>query len=71
MAQALQFDHVHGDTSSGVGKTHLAVALGLGACELGYRTLFIVAAVLIATLCKALAENRLDERLKLSLSPRS
>jgi DNA replication protein DnaC len=53
----------------GVGKTHLAVALGLKACELGYRTLFTTAAGLIATLGKALAENRLDERLKLLAQP--
>src|SRR5215475_3383993 len=53
----------------GVGKTHLAVALGLKACELGHRTLFTTAAGLIATLGKALAENRLDERLKLLAQP--
>jgi DNA replication protein DnaC len=49
----------------GVGKTHLAVALGLKACEQGVRTLFTTAAGLIATVGKALAENRLDDRLKL------
>jgi len=53
----------------GVGKTHLAVALGLKACEHGYRALFTTAAGLIATLGKALAENRLDERLKLLAQP--
>jgi DNA replication protein DnaC len=53
----------------GVGKTHLAVALGLKACEQGVRTLFTTAAGLIATLGKALAENRLDERLKLLGQP--
>jgi DNA replication protein DnaC len=53
----------------GVGKTHLAVALGLKACELGHRTLFTTAAGLIATLGKALAENRLDEKLKLLAQP--
>jgi DNA replication protein DnaC len=53
----------------GVGKTHLAVALGLKACELGYRTLFTTAAGLIATLGKALGENRLDERLRLLAQP--
>jgi DNA replication protein DnaC len=52
-----------------VGKTHLAVALGLKACEQGVRTLFTTAAGLIATLGKALAENRLDERLKLLRQP--
>jgi hypothetical protein len=55
----------------GVGKTHLAVALGLKACEHGVRTLFTTAAGLIATLGKALSENRLDERLKLLGQPSS
>ncbi len=53
----------------GVGKSHLAVALGLNACEQGYRTLFTTAAGLITTLGKALAENRLDEKLKLLAQP--
>ena len=53
----------------GVGKTHLAVALGLTACAHGVRTLFTTAAGLIATLGKALAENRLDERLKALAQP--
>jgi DNA replication protein DnaC len=54
----------------GVGKTHLAVALGLKACELGHRTFFTTAAGLIATLGKALFENRLEERLKLLCQPK-
>lgn len=53
----------------GVGKTHLAVALGLKACEQGCRTLFTTAMGLIATLGKALAENRLEDRLKLLAQP--
>jgi len=53
----------------GVGKTHLAVALGLKACEQGVRTLFTTAAGLITTLGKAVADNRLDERLKLLGQP--
>lgn len=53
----------------GVGKTHLAVALGLKACEQSYRTLFTTAAGLIATLGKALAENRLEEKLKVLAQP--
>jgi DNA replication protein DnaC len=53
----------------GVGKTHLAVALGLKACEHGVRVLFTTAAGLIATLGKALAEGHLDERLKLLAQP--
>jgi DNA replication protein DnaC len=53
----------------GVGKTHLAVALGLKACEQGIRVLFTTAAGLIATLGKAFAEGRLDERLKILAQP--
>jgi len=54
----------------GVGKTHLAVGLGLKAIEHGYRVLFTTAAQMIATLTRALAENRLDERLKTYTVPR-
>lgn len=65
----------HGDNvillgPPGVGKTHLSVALGLKAIEHGYRVLFTSAAHLIATLTKALTENRLEEKLKLFTTPR-
>ena len=53
----------------GVGKTHLAVALGLKACAHGVRVLFTTATGLIATLGKAHAEGRLDERLKILAQP--
>jgi DNA replication protein DnaC len=53
----------------GVGKTHLAVALGLKACEQGLRVLFTTAVGLIALLGKAYAENRLEERLKVLSQP--
>ncbi len=53
----------------GVGKSHLAVALGLKACEQGVRTLFTTAAGLLATLGKAWSENRLEEKLKLLSQP--
>jgi DNA replication protein DnaC len=53
----------------GVGKSHLAVALGMKACEQGERTLFVTATALISTLGKALAEGRLEERLKLLTQP--
>ena len=53
----------------GVGKSHLAIALGIKACEQGVRTLFISATALITTLGKALAEGKLDERLKLLIQP--
>jgi DNA replication protein DnaC len=65
----------HGDNvlllgPPGVGKTHLAVALGLKAIEHGYRVLFTSAAHLIAALTRALTENRLEEKLKLFTTPR-
>jgi DNA replication protein DnaC len=47
----------------GVGKTHLAVGLGLTAIEPGYRVLFTTAAALVATLTKALTEGRLEDKL--------
>lgn len=53
----------------GVGKTHLAVALGIKACEHGHRVLFTSAMGLITTLGKALADNRLDEKLTLLTQP--
>jgi DNA replication protein DnaC len=54
----------------GVGKTHLAVAIGLKACAAGYRTAFVTAAGLLASLVKASNENRLEERIKLLCQPR-
>src|SRR5215471_324791 len=54
----------------GVGKTHLAVGLGLKAIEHGYRVLFTTAAVLIAALTRALGEGRLDDKLKVYTVPR-
>ena len=65
----------HGDNvivlgPPGVGKTHLAVALGLKAIESGYRVFFTTAAQLITQLTKANAEGRLDEKLKFYTTPR-
>ena len=54
----------------GVGKTHLAVGLGLKAIERGYRVLFTTAAAMLATLVKALGEGRLEEKLKTYTVPR-
>jgi len=48
----------------GTGKTHLAVSLGLKAISKKYRVLFVSAASLVASLNKAYAENRLEEKLK-------
>ena len=47
----------------GVGKTHLAVALGREAIAVGYSVLFVSAAALVATLVKAQLDGRLDEKL--------
>ncbi len=54
----------------GVGKTHLAVGLGLKAIQHGYRVLFTTAAAMLATSIKALGENRLEDKLKLYTVPR-
>ncbi len=53
----------------GVGKTHLAVALGIKACEQGVRTVFTTAAALMIALGKAVSENRLEEKLKSLTQP--
>jgi hypothetical protein len=53
-----------------VGKTHLAVGLGLKAIEQGYRVLFTTAAALLTTLTRALSEGRLEEKLKVYTVPR-
>jgi DNA replication protein DnaC len=47
----------------GVGKTHLAVAVGREAITAGYTVLFVSAPILVAQLAKAHAEGRLEERL--------
>jgi DNA replication protein DnaC len=54
----------------GVGKTHLAVGIGLKACAHGYRTQFVTAAALTATLVRAHTEGRLEEKLKQLVQPR-
>lgn len=54
----------------GVGKTHLAVALGIKAATEGYRTYFMQAMPLIASLTKAYAENRIEEKLKFYCQPK-
>ena len=64
----------HGDNvlllwPPGLGKTHLAIALGIKACEQGRRVLFTTAMGLMASLGMVLTENRLDEKLKLLTQP--
>ncbi len=50
--------------SSGVGKTHLAVSIGIAAAKKRYTTYFIKCHDLIQQLKKAKLENRLEARLK-------
>jgi DNA replication protein DnaC len=47
----------------GVGKTHLAVAIGREAIVAGYTVLFAPATTLVAQLAKAYIDGRLEERL--------
>lgn len=54
----------------GVGKTHLAVALGIEAIKQGYRTLFVSTQGLLASLAKAHSENKLEERLRVLCQPK-
>jgi DNA replication protein DnaC len=48
----------------------LAVGLGMKAIEAGYRVFFTTAANMIAVLTRALAEGRLEEKLKHYTVPR-
>ena len=47
----------------GVGKTHLAIALGREAITCGYSALFVAAPTLVAHLARAHGEGKLDEKL--------
>lgn len=46
---------------SGVGKTHLAIALGVRACQANYRVLFVRAYPMLKRLYAALADDTLEE----------
>lgn len=48
----------------GVGKTHLAIALGVLTAELGYRIYFTTAIEMARRLTRAMAENRLSREMK-------
>lgn len=54
----------------GVGKTHLAVALGVKAVEAGHRVLFLTLESLIGRLSRARSENRLERQLKQLVYPK-
>ena len=47
----------------GVGKTHLAIALGRAAVEAGHSTLFVTATSLLATLARAQLEEKLADQI--------
>ncbi|MCC2642418.1 MAG: family ATPase [Nitrospira sp.] len=54
----------------GVGKTHLAIALGVKAVEAGYSALFLTLESLMGRLVRARHENRLDRTLQQLAYPR-
>ena len=54
----------------GVGKTHLAEALGVKAVEAGYSVLFLTLEALMTRLAKAQNENRLEWALKRLVYPK-
>src|SRR3972149_6622786 len=48
----------------GVGKTHLAVALGMAACQGGYTTYFTTAADLVASLTKSYSAGTFEAKMR-------
>jgi DNA replication protein DnaC len=54
----------------GVGKTHLAIALGRAAVEAGYTVLFTSATALLGSLAKAESDGQLAERLAFYTKPK-
>ena len=54
----------------GVGKTHLAIALGVKAVEAGHRVLFLTLEALLTRLTRARSENRLERQLQQFVYPR-
>ena len=54
----------------GVGKTHLAVALGRAVVEAGHSVLFVTATTLVAALTRAQSEGKLAEQLGFYAKPK-
>jgi DNA replication protein DnaC len=54
----------------GVGKTHLAVALGRAAVEAGHSVLFVTATALLAALSRAQVDSKLAEQLTFYAKPK-
>jgi DNA replication protein DnaC len=73
-AQQLDFidkhEHLIFVGSGGVGKTHLAQAIGVTACQRGIRTLFTTAADMINLLVASQADHGVGRALKRFTSPR-
>lgn len=53
----------------GVGKTHLAIALGVKACEAGYRVLFTTLNEMVSTLMASIADNTMISKLRIYTQP--
>jgi len=56
--------------SPGVGKTHLAIALGTEAIVAGYSVYFVTVQDLVAQFQRARDENKLKERMTLLIKPK-
>lgn len=54
----------------GVGKTHLAIALGVKAVEAGHRVMFLSLEILLSRLVRAKHENRLERQLQFLVYPK-
>jgi len=54
----------------GVGKTHLAIALGRAAVEAGHSVLFVTATALLAALSRAQVEGKLAEQIAFYAKPK-
>jgi DNA replication protein DnaC len=54
----------------GVGKTHLAIALGRSAVEAGHSVLFVTATALLAQLSRAAAEGKLADQIAFFAKPK-
>jgi DNA replication protein DnaC len=54
----------------GVGKTHLAIALGVKAVEAGYKVLFVTLEWMLTRLSRARMENRAERQLQQFVYPR-
>lgn len=54
----------------GVGKTHLAIALGRAVVESGHSVLFVTATALLASLSRAVAEGKLGEQITFFSKPK-